>query len=537
MTPDAPGPERGDPFAILLLGDFRGAGPGMEGGAGGHGVAASSGEADSSGEASPSGATGPSGEAAPGGEGAPLASRTPRMVDRDDLDSVLAALAPRVRVPSGGPGQPELEVELRCMEDFHPDRLLRHIRARVAPSDAGNGARVDAGDPASGTDGDGGESGGTAGGGAPDGGQAPGGGGLLDQILDETAGPPRERRLGGRGSDGGGYGGRGGGGGLPGSPVPGLDLESFVEEVAARHAEPRDDTGAQAAREAMDRSRARQLGRLLAHPDFQALEARWRGAELLCRRLDTGPELKIFVVQATSAELLRGMADGSLHDFLAESSRAILDGVPWAVAVPEHAFGDSAGELEALAALSERAGSWPTAFLLEATPSLVEAAARFRASPEDGGPWTRIASGTGGARLGLALPRFLLREPWCPRENPVETLEFRELEEGRSPERGELVSGHPGVLGALCLGLAFRQAGWQMRAGAVNRLKGMPIALHRGPHGVEALPPVDALPEAHSAAGLVELGFMPLVGRAGEGTVAVASFRSAAGQALEGPWV
>src|SRR5262245_20869548 len=48
-----------------------------------------------------------------------------------------------------------------------------------------------------------------------------------------------------------------------------------------------------------------QLNEILHHPDFQRLEASWRGLQHLVKNTSTSPTLKIRVLNATKAELLR----------------------------------------------------------------------------------------------------------------------------------------------------------------------------------------------------------------------------------------
>src|SRR5215471_4297764 len=66
------------------------------------------------------------------GQTGPLANRQLLDVDRDNFDDVLARLDVRWEATLGGlPGQPEVAVPvqlaLRALEDFHPDRIVTHL--------------------------------------------------------------------------------------------------------------------------------------------------------------------------------------------------------------------------------------------------------------------------------------------------------------------------------------------------------------------------------------------------------------------------
>lgn len=489
---------RDDPFGILVLADLRGAGSGgpVSEGAGSGGPRSDGPASRGLSPDSPS-----------------LATRAAHAVDRDDLDQVIAHLSPSVTIAGTGPDEPALHVTARSMADFHPDQLLKRIRAEAPATgtDDTSGERREGGGGTSAASDDG------------SGGERPtatredrseGGGGLLDQILDAD---PDARPS--------------------GNPLD-LDLDAFVRQAVERHTVPADDTGADEATAALDASRARQLRRLLQSDSFKALEARWRSIELLVHRLDTGPQLKVFVVQATADEIVAGAAGGQLATLLQQTASTHLGGTPWAVAVLDHAFGHRTADLTALEALTKSASDPDTAFVAEVDPSLLDLGARTDDSPERWAQWRRIRTAPGAARLGLLLPRFLVREPYAPGENPLETLEFRELPEGRTAEAEQLVWAHPGVLAALFLGLSFSQEGWSLQAGSVNRARGFLIGLHPGPDGVMALPAVELSLDRSTISSLVEAGFMPVAGPPGEGTLSVPSFRSVADppRPLRGPW-
>src|SRR5262249_26300978 len=66
--------------------------------------------------------SGRSGGTAPRAPSAPRAWR----IDRDDLDTVLARIAPTLEIALD-PGEPPLSVSFASLDDFHPDRLLARV--------------------------------------------------------------------------------------------------------------------------------------------------------------------------------------------------------------------------------------------------------------------------------------------------------------------------------------------------------------------------------------------------------------------------
>jgi len=57
-----------------------------------------------------------------------LASRRALLVDRDNFDSVLAKLAPRLELTPGGEGDLCISLSFGNLDDFHPDRLFEQVQ-------------------------------------------------------------------------------------------------------------------------------------------------------------------------------------------------------------------------------------------------------------------------------------------------------------------------------------------------------------------------------------------------------------------------
>ncbi len=411
---------------------------------------------------------------------APLRARPLHAIDRDDLDAVLARLAPAVHLPGDEVGPP-VGIDLRELEDFDPDRLvervpllqtLREERARPSPP-APPGAADPAGpppDPARFT--------------------AEAGGSLLDQIVDDAApsngvGLPRDEGA----------------------------LAEFIRRAVEPHRVPPEDPRIEEARRAIDRELHRQLRRILHHPRFQAVEAHWRGLDLLVRRLETGPGLKLFIVQATPAELQALGADG-FAELLETSARTALEGEPWSLALPLH--GVSAGEkgLAFARAMVEASARTGVPFAAEVQSSFLDLLDLPADDPFARG-WKALRTEEGARGLTLLLPRLLLRLPWSRNENPCETIELDEFPEGADVDRARLLWGHPGFAAALLAG----------SAGRGSRIEGLPIGIHAGAEGAEALPHTEIELDTESARALAALGLAPVLSRPGEGWVAVAPFR------------
>lgn len=441
----------------------------------------------------------------------PLVEREPRQVDRDDVDRVLAAMGAGIELPVEEDGPP-LRLSFRSLEDFHPDRLLaclpffqaiRDMKERVRRG----GVERQTGDPA-------GEA-------SPS--QSERGADLLDEIVSLNAGSGRIN-----GAEGGGRETEMGQGdnGMP------RELEEFLRRITRPHLVDEPGEGERRRLEALDEIATRQLRRILRHPRLQTLEALWRGVAHLVRRLETGPRLKVFLLQSTRREVVEAARGGDLERVLSTTARKAGVGTGWSVVLLHQSFSSDPEDLEALEGVARTGGRLETPFLAEVDPSLLEAR---------GGrpvPWEELRSQEGARYLSLLLPRFLLRPPYGAEENPCETMDFEELELGEDPELAHLLWGHPGLLALMHLGHRFAQRGWSFRPGAAGELEGLAPLIHQGDRGASVLPPTEVLLAPGEVQELAEAGFAPIIGRAGERELRLPLLLSIASPAavLRGPW-
>jgi type VI secretion system protein ImpC len=155
---------------------------------------------------------------------------------------------------------------------------------------------------------------------------------------------------------------------------------------------------------------------LLHHPDFQTSESLWRGVDFVLRRLETGPQLQVHLIDMSAEEFaadLSGVADlgeSGLYKLLVDAPSQDADGGYTYVAAcyqldatPPHAeLLGRAARVAAYAGASLLVGinTDPFSDRREPPHRLVRNAfAALRALPE-------------ASFLGLFGPRFLLRHPY-----------------------------------------------------------------------------------------------------------------------------
>jgi type VI secretion system protein ImpC len=427
-------------------------------------------------------------------------------VDRDNIDDVMAALRPAVRFQLGGAAGPEVAIEFESIEDFHPDRLLQRVpllrslvelreqarqgRLPSVESKSGEAAR-----PAARS-------------------SAPlAGGGLLDHIVAETAAAAP-----------------------PAAAEPADDLQAFIRSAVAPGLVPAVDPSQVALAAEIDDTLAVVLRSILHQPDFQALESAWLGVSLLVRRLETGAQLKVFLLDLSrdrlAAELstdadLQGSA---LHRALAA---ARSDGAPYSLLAGLFTFGGSAADTALLEVVGGYARAAGAPFVAAAAPSLAGLGS-FANAPDvedlhavHEPAWDALRRSPGAPFIGLAAPRFLLRAPYDPRQEPCEDIVFTEVSE--PPAHDDFLWGHPALAVALLIGDAFAEGGGPMSL----ELGGLPLHFYGQDGAVVAQPCAETLLNDRVAMRIMESGVMPLLSQKNGDAVRLVALRSIAAPAAE----
>jgi len=305
------------------------------------------------------------------------AARTGRLrrVGRDGIDALPAALGVEVTVPHGD-GAARLEI--RSLDDFHPDALARRLRGSI-PSGAPNAAAPAVAPRAA-------DAGGT-----PDLPPPAGGAALLESILRTSEGAP---------------------------PVdPGLgDFVRRVSEPFVVRPSGDPDAASQSALAAAVRG-ALDDGRL------RALEAAWRGLHGLVMATDEGAGAEIWVLDAAPAD-----APAALADELSTPGAP-----PVAAIVAAFRYGPDDPSLAALAGLATVAEAAAVPVIADVDPRVLglpdaralggsDAASRIGMIDH----WRRFRRHSLAGHVLLCLPRVLERLPYGPRGEPVSAVPLDE---------------------------------------------------------------------------------------------------------------
>lgn len=457
------------------------------------------------------------------GVSASLRDRRPIPVDRDTCASVLADLSPQLVLRFDDAGEATVPIRIRELEDFHPDRLLetlavfRELRQVLKDLDDPRKMESAAAKIAAWA----GESGPAEGAAPPDkpAGRDPeaAGTGILDRILDE-AGQARD---------------------VPSPEAARSDWDRFLAGIAASSRALPEDPRRDALQAVVSRMISEGMRRILHHPDFQRLEALWRGVWQLVTDLETDESLTIHLLDITWAELAADLsgpeedAATGIYRLLVRETVLTPGAAPWAVAGGCYAVG-SAAEVAVLARMARIGAAAGTPFLAGAQSRLIGCAAiadtpdprdwRPEADAEAAAALRALRSRPEAAYAGLALPRFLVRVPYGRETDPVEGFDFEEM--GAPPRHEDYLWGDPALFCLRILGRAFSRDGWSFRPERDLEIAGLPLHLFREGGEAAVKPCAEVSLTETAALRLLEMGVMPLLSIRNRDRVRLGRFQS-----------
>lgn len=455
--------------------------------------------------------------------GRALAARRCLRIDRDNFDSVLARFSVELTLTLPAAGPTPVVLTFHELDDFHPDRILARAEAFTAlrttrdrlldPATFADTAAQLGRDsrPATAI--------------APTSPPAPANrapGGLLDLIVEQPA-PSAEIS--------------------PAASVPTGAWGSFLDQITAPHTRREQplQTDLIAGTEA---AMAQILREILHHPEFQAIESLWRAVQLLTRRLDTGSDLTLELIDLTRAELEADLVSTTpieataAFKLLVEPSVGTGGGRPWTFLVGDFMFGPSRRDIALLWRIGEIARLAGAPFLAAASPRFVGSdALAANPDPDDWGPptdaegWSDLQQCAEAAYLGLALPRVLLRAPYGPESNSIESFPFAEFPE--SPAHESYLWGNSAFAVALLVGPSFDASGHFESEFFDPSLTDLAIALERTDDGETQVKPCAEILLTHRAVDrIMDVGLMPLQSVRDQGIVRLARLASIAEPAL-----
>ena len=192
----------------------------------------------------------------------------------------------------------------------------------------------------------------------------------------------------------------------------------------------------------IDAKLSRQMDEILHNAEFQALESSWRGLQLLVDRTNFRENIKLEIINASKQDLLDDFEDSpeitqsGLYKHIYTAEYGQFGGQPVGALIANYFFDPSSPDIKTLqyvasvATMSHApfiAAAGPKFFGLESftgLPDLKDLKDHFE------GPqfakWQSFREQEDARYVGLTVPRFLLRTPYDPEDNPVKTFVYKE---------------------------------------------------------------------------------------------------------------
>lgn len=284
---------------------------------------------------------------------------------------------------------------------------------------------------------------------------------------------------------------------------------------------------------AIDRKLSEQINQILHHADFQKLEGAWRGLHHLVNNTETDEQLKIRVMNISKAELGKTLKrykgtnwdQSPLFKKIYEEEYGQFGGEPFGCLVGDYHFDQSAPDVELLGEMAKVAASAHAPFITGVSPTVMQMESwQELANPRDltkifttpeYAAWRSLRESDDARYLGLAMPRFLARQPYGARSAPVEEFNFEE--ETGAADHGKYTWANAAYAMAVNINRSFKEYGWCSRIRGIESggaVEGLPT--HSFPTddgGVDMKCPTEIAISDRREAELAKAGFMPLVHR------------------------
>ena len=235
----------------------------------------------------------------------------------------------------------------------------------------------------------------------------------------------------------------------PDEAIPG-ELHPAVQELARRNTGLPPRRMVESVVAELDAMLTRQVNSILHHPEFQAMEAAWRGLHFLVRRTESDALLKIRVLDVGKRELsrtlrkFRGTAwdQSPIFRKVYDEEYGQLGGEPFGILVGDYQFDHHPEDVQLLAGLAQIAAAAHAPFLTGAAPSVMQMESwRELANPRDltrifqtpeYAAWRAMRTDEDTRYLGLCMPRVLGRLPYGPLTDPLDDWAFEETTDAPS---------------------------------------------------------------------------------------------------------
>ena len=284
---------------------------------------------------------------------------------------------------------------------------------------------------------------------------------------------------------------------------------------------------------AIDEVLTRQLNEIMHHPEFQRLEATWRGLNYLVMNTETSTMLKLRVLNVSKDDLRKDLEkavefdQSALYKKVYEEEYGTFGGAPFSCLVGDYEFTRHPQDIGLLEKISGVAAAAHAPFLAAADARLFG----LDSYTEIGGirdlakvfdtveyaKWKSFRDSEDSRYVGLCAPHVLMRLPYGPETEPVEAFNFKEDVDGR--DHGKYLWANAAWALGVRITDAFAKHQWTAAIRGVEGgglVEGLPGHTFKTDDGDVALKcPTEIAITDRREKELSDLGFIPLVWQKG----------------------
>ena len=283
----------------------------------------------------------------------------------------------------------------------------------------------------------------------------------------------------------------------------------------------------------IDLAMSGQLNAILHAPEFQALEASWRGLFQLVRASDKDLGVKVRVMDISKRELQRSLRkfrgnawdQSPLFKRVYEEEYGQLGGEPFGILIGDYVFDQRPEDVAMLGDIAKIAAAAHAPFIASVAPSLLQMDSwaeianprdltRIFSTPEYVA-WRALREQEDSRYIGLCLPRYLARLPYGSITDPLDAFAFEEDISGA--DTSKLLWGNPAYAFGANVARAFGLYGWCSRIRGIDRggvVEGLPVLHHPTADGdVDRRTVTEICLSERREAELSGCGLIPLVHR------------------------
>ena len=271
-----------------------------------------------------------------------------------------------------------------------------------------------------------------------------------------------------------------------------------------------------------------QLNEVMHQPDFQKLEASWRGLHFLVMGTETGTQLKLRVLNTSYKDLLADLEkavefdQSALFKMIYEEEYGTFGGHPYSCLMADFEFGRHPQQFALMEKLAEVAAAAHAPMIASASPRMFDMDSfTDLGTPRDLSKifesaemikWRSFRDSEDSRYMVLTLPHTLMRLPYGPNTVPVEGIDFAEDVDGR--DHSKYLWGSAAWAMAQRITNAFSLYGWTAAIRGVEGggvVKGLPTHTFKTDEGDIALKcPTEIAITDRREKELSDLGFIAL---------------------------